>query len=95
MARTGDPHSATAQFFINVADNASLDHTAPTQSGFGYCVFGEVVEGIDVVDQIRKVPTKSRGPHQDVPVTSIVIESATALTNEPGAAKGPPGTQAP
>ncbi|MBA2594264.1 MAG: peptidyl-prolyl cis-trans isomerase [Gammaproteobacteria bacterium] len=95
MARTGDPHSATAQFFINVADNASLDHTAPTQSGFGYCVFGEVVEGIDVVDQIRKVPTKSRGPHQDVPVTPIVIESATALTNEPAAAKGPPATQAP
>ena len=95
MARTGDPHSATAQFFINVADNASLDHTAPTPSGFGYCVFGEVVEGIDVVDQIRKVPTKSRGPHQDVPVTSIVIESATALTNEPAAAKSPPATQAP
>ena len=95
MARTSDPHSATAQFFINVADNASLDHTAPTPSGFGYCVFGEVVEGIDVVDQIRKVPTKSRGPHQDVPVTPIVIESATALTNEPAAAKGPPATQAP
>ncbi|MGH8565220.1 MAG: peptidylprolyl isomerase [Gammaproteobacteria bacterium] len=95
MARTGDPHSATTQFFINVADNDSLDHTAPTQSGFGYCVFGEVVEGMDVIDQIRKVPTKSRGPHQDVPLTSIVIESATALTAEPAAAKGPPPTQAP
>ncbi|MGH8569596.1 MAG: peptidylprolyl isomerase [Gammaproteobacteria bacterium] len=95
MARTGDPHSATAQFFINVVDNAPLDHTAPTQSGFGYCVFGEVVEGMDVVDQIRKVPTKSRGPHQDVPLTSIVIETATALTNKPAAAKAPPATQAP
>lgn len=95
MARTSDPHSATAQFFINVADNASLDHTAPTQKGFGYCVFGEVVEGIDVVDRIRKVPTTSRGPHQDVPVTSIVIESATALTDEPAAAKGPPASEAP
>ncbi len=95
MARTGDPHSATAQFFINVADNISLDHTAPTQSGFGYCVFGEVVEGIDVVDQMRKVSTASRGPHQNVPVTAIVIERATALTNEPAAAKAAPGAEAP
>ncbi|MGH8566799.1 MAG: peptidylprolyl isomerase [Gammaproteobacteria bacterium] len=95
MARTGDPHSATAQFFINVADNASLDHISPTQSGFGYCVFGEVVEGIDAVDRIRKVPTKSRGPHQNVPLTSIVIEGATALTDEPAATKAPPATQAP
>ncbi|MGH8480216.1 MAG: peptidylprolyl isomerase [Gammaproteobacteria bacterium] len=95
MARTGDPHSATAQFFINVADNAALDHTAATPGGFGYCVFGEVVEGLDLVDQIRKVPTTNRGPHQNAPVTLIVIESATALTDEPAAAKGPPATQAP
>ncbi len=95
MARTGDPHSATAQFFINVADNAALDHTAATPGGFGYCVFGEVVEGLDLVDQIRKVPTTNRGPHQNAPVTPIVIESATALTDEPAAAKGPPATQAP
>ncbi len=95
MARTGDPHSATAQFFINVADNAFLDHTAPTPQGFGYCVFGEVVEGIEVVDKIRKVPTTSRGPFQDVPATPVVIEAATALRVEPEAAKPPAETPVP
>ncbi len=95
MARTGDPHSATAQFFINVADNPALDHTAPTPQGYGYCVFGEVVEGIDVVDQIRKVPTTSRGSFQDVPATPVLIESAAAVPNVPEAAQSPAGAGAP
>src|SRR3546814_341914 len=68
MARTGDPHSATAQFFINVADNEFLNFTAPTPSGWGYAVFGKVVEGTDVVDKIKQVKTASKGFHQDVPV---------------------------
>ena len=76
MARTADPHSATAQFFINVADNAFLNHTSPSQQGWGYCVFGRVVEGKDVVDQIRKVVTGSRGMHQDVPQDDVVIQKA-------------------
>jgi peptidyl-prolyl cis-trans isomerase B (cyclophilin B) len=76
MARTSDPHSATAQFFINVSDNAFLNHTAPTAQGWGYCVFGKVVEGMDVVDKIKKAPTGSRGMHQDVPVEDVVIERA-------------------
>lgn len=76
MARTSDPNSATAQFFINVSDNAFLDHTAPTPQGWGYAVFGRVVEGKDVVDAIRKVPTGSRGMHQDVPVNDVIIERA-------------------
>jgi peptidyl-prolyl cis-trans isomerase B (cyclophilin B) len=76
MARTSDPNSATAQFFINVSDNAFLDHTAPTPQGWGYAVFGRVVDGKDVVDAIRKVPTGSRGMHQDVPVNDVIIERA-------------------
>ena len=76
MARTSDPHSATAQFFINVADNAFLNHTAPTSQGWGYAVFGKVVEGEDVVDKICQVKTGSRGMHQDVPVDDVVIERA-------------------
>jgi peptidyl-prolyl cis-trans isomerase B (cyclophilin B) len=76
MARTGDPHSATAQFFINVADNAFLNHTAQTSQGWGYAVFGKVVEGQDVVDKIRQVETGSRGMHQDVPNDDVVIERA-------------------
>ena len=76
MARTSDPHSATAQFFINVADNAFLNHSAKTQQGWGYCVFGRVVEGKDIVDKIKKVKTGSRGMHQDVPLTDVVIERA-------------------
>jgi len=76
MARTGEPHSATAQFFINTVDNAFLDFQSETQRGWGYAVFGKVVEGMDVVDQIRAVKTKSAFPHQDVPVEAIVIEKA-------------------
>jgi peptidyl-prolyl cis-trans isomerase B (cyclophilin B) len=74
MARTGDPHSATAQFFINVSDNGFLDH--PGQDGWGYCVFGKVTEGMDVVDKIKGVRTGSRHGHQDVPVEDVVIEKA-------------------
>src|SRR5205085_9958767 len=76
MARTSDPHSATAQFFINVADNASLDHRSPDANGWGYCVFGRVVAGTEVVDHIKGVPTAKRGPHQDVPTEDVVIERA-------------------
>ena len=76
MARTSDPHSATAQFFINVGDNTFLNHTAQTPQGWGYAVFGRVVEGTDVVDQIRKVKTGTRGMHQDVPMDDVIIERA-------------------
>jgi len=75
MARTNDPHSATAQFFINLKDNDFLDHTAKDARGWGYTAFGEVVEGMDVVDAIAAVPTGQRGPHGDVPVEPVVIES--------------------
>jgi peptidyl-prolyl cis-trans isomerase B (cyclophilin B) len=74
MARTSDPHSATAQFFINVGDNKFLDH--PGQDGWGYCVFGQVTAGMDVVDAIKGMETTSRGGHGDVPVEDIVIEQA-------------------
>ena len=76
MARTSDPNSATAQFFINVSDNAFLNHTAPTSQGWGYAVFGKVVEGKDVVDRIKKVKTGTRGMHQDVPLDDVIIERA-------------------
>ena len=76
MARTSDPHSATAQFFINVSDNKALNFTAATPQGWGYCVFGRVVEGTAVVDKIRKMKTGSRGMHQDVPLEDVVIERA-------------------
>lgn len=76
MARTSEPHSATAQFFINVADNTFLDHTAPTPQGWGYCVFGRVVEGTEVVDRIKGVTTGAKGMHQDVPVQDVIIERA-------------------
>src|SRR5690554_1895880 len=79
MARTNDPHSATAQFFINVADNDFLNHTAPNPNGWGYAVFGEVVEGTDVADKIVGVKTGNRGFHQDVPVENVVIETATIV----------------
>ncbi|MGR8951305.1 MAG: peptidylprolyl isomerase [Gammaproteobacteria bacterium] len=79
MARTNDPNSATAQFFINYKDNAFLNHTSPTPSGWGYAVFGEVVEGMDVVDKMAEQPTGNRGPHQDVPKTDIVIEKAEVV----------------
>ncbi|MBM3390810.1 MAG: peptidyl-prolyl cis-trans isomerase [Betaproteobacteria bacterium] len=78
MARTNDPHSATAQFFINVKDNAFLNHTAPSGQGWGYCVFGKVVDGMDVVDKIKGVRTGSSGFHQDVPVEDVVIQKAEA-----------------
>jgi peptidyl-prolyl cis-trans isomerase B (cyclophilin B) len=76
MARTMDPHSASAQFFINVSDNTFLDHTAKTTEGWGYTVFGKVVEGMDVVNKIKAVSTTMRAGHQDVPVEDVVIESA-------------------
>jgi peptidyl-prolyl cis-trans isomerase B (cyclophilin B) len=76
MARTSDPHSATAQFFINVADNDFLNFTAPTSQGWGYCVFGQVVKGLDVIDAIRAVKTGTKGGHQDVPLENVVIEKA-------------------
>ena len=75
MARTQAPHSATAQFFINVADNTFLDHSAPNPQGWGYCVFGKVIEGMDVVEKIKDVPTGNAGYHQDVPLEDVVIES--------------------
>ena len=76
MARTSEPHSASAQFFINVGNNDFLNHSAPTPQGWGYCVFGKVVDGTDVVDKIRTVKTGSRGMHQDVPVEDVIIEKA-------------------
>jgi peptidyl-prolyl cis-trans isomerase B (cyclophilin B) len=79
MARTPDPHSASSQFFINLANNDFLDFRAPTAQEFGYCVFGRVVEGQDVVDQIKKVPTGSNGFHRDVPVEDVVIKKAEVV----------------
>lgn len=77
MARTSAPHSASSQFFINVADNDFLNHTSPTGSGWGYCVFGKVTAGTEVIDKIKKVATTNRKGHQDVPVENVVIERAT------------------
>ncbi|HTJ95768.1 MAG TPA: peptidylprolyl isomerase [Pararobbsia sp.] len=79
MARTNDPHSATAQFFINVKDNDFLNFSSPTPQGWGYCVFGKIVEGLDVVDAIKKVKTGNKGFHQDVPVEDVVIEKAVVV----------------
>ncbi|MFZ2172208.1 MAG: peptidylprolyl isomerase [Methylococcaceae bacterium] len=79
MARTSDPNSATAQFFINYKDNSFLNHTSQTSSGWGYAVFGEVIEGMDVVDAMAKQATGNRGGHQDVPKTDIVIEKAEVI----------------
>lgn len=79
MARTPNPHSATAQFFINVADNDFLNFSAPTSNGWGYCVFGKVVAGMEVVDAIRKVRTGNKAGHQDVPVEDVVIERAEVV----------------
>ncbi|BCB28025.1 peptidyl-prolyl cis-trans isomerase [Sulfurimicrobium lacus] len=79
MARTPNPHSASSQFFINVADNSFLNHTAQTSQGWGYCVFGKVVEGQDVIDKIAKVRTGNKSGHQDVPVEPVIIESAEAV----------------
>ena len=77
MARTSDPHSASAQFFINVKDNDFLNHSGKSMQGWGYCVFGRVTEGMDVIEKIKKVPTTSRAGHQDVPVEPVVINKAS------------------
>lgn len=77
MARTNDPHSASAQFFINVSDNAFLDY--PGQDGWGYCVFGKVVDGMDVVNSIKAIKTGSRKGHQDVPMEDVIIEKAEVV----------------
>ena len=79
MARTQAPHSATAQFFINVADNGFLNHTAPSLQGWGYAVFGKVIKGTEIVDQIRGVKTGNKAGHSDVPKEDVVIEKAVAL----------------
>ncbi len=79
MARTMEPHSASAQFFINVQDNDFLDHTAPTTQGWGYTVFGEVVDGLDVVEAIKGVATTSKNGHQDVPRENVIIEKAELI----------------
>jgi peptidyl-prolyl cis-trans isomerase B (cyclophilin B) len=76
MARTSEPHSASAQFFINVADNDFLNHSAPTAQGWGYAVFGQVVDGMDVVNKIKNVATTTRSGHQNVPTTDVIIEKA-------------------
>ena len=79
MARTNDPHSATAQFFINVVDNEFLDFRAANAQSWGYCVFGHVSDGLDVVDKIRKVATGTKGFHQDVPKEDVVVERAEII----------------
>ncbi|MDD4928614.1 MAG: peptidylprolyl isomerase [Gallionella sp.] len=81
MARTGDPHSATAQFFINTKDNSFLNYSAANQQGYGYCVFGKVIEGMEVVDAIRKVKTGNRGGHGDVPQEDVIITKAEVIKN--------------
>ncbi|KTT03356.1 peptidylprolyl isomerase [Pseudomonas oryzihabitans] len=82
MARTMDPHSASAQFFINVSNNTFLNHTAPTSQGWGYAVFGKVVEGMDVVNAIKGVATTSKAGHQDVPSEDVIIEKAEIVPAE-------------
>jgi peptidyl-prolyl cis-trans isomerase B (cyclophilin B) len=79
MARTSEPHSASAQFFINVADNDFLNFTSPTARGWGYCVFGKVVEGTAIVDQLRSVATTTRAGHQDVPAEDVLITRAEVV----------------
>ena len=77
MARTSDPHSATSQFFINVGDNGFLNHTSPSPQGWGYAVFGKIIDGMDVVNKIKSCKTGSMGGHQDVPNEDVIIESVT------------------
>ena len=79
MARTPDPHSARAQFFINTTDNAFLDHRNTTDDGWGYCVFGKVIEGMDIVEKIEEAPTTTRQGHQDVPEEAILIKQAVLV----------------
>lgn len=88
MARTNEPHSASSQFFINVKDNDFLNHSSPTQQGWGYAVFGKVVEGMDVIDKIKGVKTGNKGFHQDVPLEPIVVKSTTIIEPTPEALKG-------
>ena len=83
MARLPTPHSATSQFFINLADNDFLDHTAPTDEGFGYCVFGKLVDGMDVAVAIGAAPTEDRSNYQNVPAQDILIESVEVVGEEP------------
>lgn len=87
MARLPTPHSATSQFFINLADNAPLDHSAPTEEGFGYCVFGRLVDGMEVAEAIGAAPTEDRSNYQNVPAQDIVIE-AVEIEGEAGDASG-------
>ena len=82
MARTQDPHSARAQFFINLKDNEFLNHQSPDPRGYGYAVFGKVTSGMDVVDKIAKVPTGNAGPHQNVPTTPVVIQSVKIISEK-------------
>jgi peptidyl-prolyl cis-trans isomerase B (cyclophilin B) len=82
MARTNEPHSASSQFFINVKDNAFLNHRAPSGDGWGYCVFGRVVDGMEVIDQMKGVQTGNAGYHQDVPVEDVIIESVVLEEGE-------------
>ena len=89
MARTGEPHSATSQFFINVADNRFLDHRGKSIEGWGYAVFGQVVDGMDVVDAIVAVPRGNRGPHGDVPLEPIVMQRVSVLPESPAPAAAP------
>lgn len=87
MARTSDPHSASAQFFINIADNVPLNHTSPTPQGYGYAVFGKVIKGMDVVNKIAAVPTGNRGGHQNVPVEDVMIEDVKLIVTAKETAK--------
>ena len=89
MARTGDPHSATSQFFINVVDNALLNHRGQSVAGWGYAVFGQVVGGMEVVDAIVAVPRGSRGPHDDVPLEAVVMQRVSVLSAAPAPAEAP------
>jgi peptidylprolyl isomerase/peptidyl-prolyl cis-trans isomerase B (cyclophilin B) len=89
MARTGEPHSATSQFFINLADNSFLNHRGKSVEGWGYAVFGRVVDGMDVVDAIAAVPRGNRGPHGDVPVDPIVMKRVSLLPESPASAEAP------
>lgn len=93
MARTNDPHSATAQFFINVNDNDFLNYSTSSSQGWGYAVFGKVTEGRDVIDAIKKVKTSSKGFHQDVPVDDVVIEKAWLVDQHDGQKGAQPGEQ--
>ncbi len=79
MARTSDPHSATSQFFFNIVDNDFLNYTAPTPAGWGYCVFGKIVDGLHVLDQMKGIPTGSKLGHKDVPLSDVIIEQVRAV----------------